>query len=189
MNIIKLLTVYVLEEKKSKFIGNCLPYNDFTVQIKHLRKNHPKASHFVYAYRFLNNYDQIVENQSDDGEPKGSSGKPVLAVLRGADLINTAMIIVRYFGGTKLGRGGLVRAYTHCAQKLIEHTSIEMYRKQKDLTYEMSYSRLSSFEHLLKSFTLQDIEKNYNSSSVSVSFRISEDDVHRFNERYEQLRE
>jgi len=68
-----------------------------------LRESHPKARHIVYAYRELNEFEQIVENSSDDGEPKGSSGVPVLNVLRGEDFINVAILVVRYFGGIKLG--------------------------------------------------------------------------------------
>jgi len=77
-----------------------------------LKIEHPKARHIVYAYRELNEFNQIIENSSDDGEPKGSSGVPVLNVLRGEEFINVAILVVRYFGGIKLGIGGLVRAYT-----------------------------------------------------------------------------
>ena len=82
---------------------------------------HPKARHHVYAYRYLNEYEQIVENSSDDGEPKGTSGKPSLHVLAGHELINTAVIIVRYFGGIKLGTGGLVRAYSDAVNSVINN--------------------------------------------------------------------
>ncbi|MCG3716209.1 YigZ family protein, partial [Aliarcobacter butzleri] len=77
---------YTIEEKKSKFISYLFPYSNFDEVMKRLREEHPKAVHFVYAYRYLNEFEQIVENSSDDGEPKGTSGKPTLAVLSGADI-------------------------------------------------------------------------------------------------------
>lgn len=97
-----------LEEKKSKFLAFLVPYKDFDKTMQRLRSEHPKAVHFVYAYRYLNEFEQIVENSSDDGEPRGTSGKPTLAVLSGAGIINSAAIIVRYFGGIKLGTGGII---------------------------------------------------------------------------------
>ena len=111
---------YTIEEKKSKFISYLFPYSNFDEVMKRLREEHPKAVHFVYAYRYLNEFEQIVENSSDDGEPKGTSGKPTLAVLSGADIVNSAVVIVRYFGGTKLGTGGLVRAYSNSANEVIK---------------------------------------------------------------------
>jgi putative IMPACT (imprinted ancient) family translation regulator len=78
------------EEKKSKFIAFLMPFKMFDEVMTKLINEHPKARHFVYAYRHLNEFDQIVENSSDDGEPKGTSGKPCLAVLAGNELINTA---------------------------------------------------------------------------------------------------
>ncbi|MGN8592033.1 UNVERIFIED_CONTAM: YigZ family protein, partial [Campylobacter jejuni] len=74
--------------------------------------------------RTLNEYNQIIEDKSDDGEPKGTSGIPSLNVLRGYDLVNTAVITVRYFGGTKLGTGGLVRAYSDAANAAINNASL-----------------------------------------------------------------
>jgi putative IMPACT (imprinted ancient) family translation regulator len=75
------------EEKKSKFIAYLMPYHLFDVVMKKVKNEHPKARHYVYAYRYLNEFEQIVENSSDDGEPKGTSGKPSLAVMGGAEII------------------------------------------------------------------------------------------------------
>ena len=108
----------ILEIKQSKFIAYLLPYNRYQKTLEELKQEHPKARHFVVAYRYLNEYGQIVEYSSDDGEPKGTSGKPTLMVIQGADLINSAIITIRYFGGTKLGTGGLVRAYSDATNDL-----------------------------------------------------------------------
>lgn len=78
-----------------------------------LKAEHPKAAHVVWALRERNGYGQIVENQSDDGEPKGTSGQPSLNALRGAQLVNAGALIVRYFGGIKLGTGGLEIGRAH----------------------------------------------------------------------------
>ena len=76
MQFVKEHTQYTFEEKKSKFIAHLFPYNQFNTIMEELKKEHPKGRHFVYAYRHLNEFDQVVENSSDDGEPKGTSGKP-----------------------------------------------------------------------------------------------------------------
>ena len=76
------------------------------------------ASHNVYAYR-VGYGTSVTEGMSDDGEPSGTAGRPTLAVLRGADLGDVALVTTRYFGGTKLGTGGLVRAYTQSAQEAL----------------------------------------------------------------------
>ena len=137
------------EEKKSKFIAHLMPYNLFDDVMKRLRAEHPKARHFVYAYRYLNDYEQIVENSSDDGEPKGTSGKPSLAVLAGADVVNSAVIIVRYFGGIKLGTGGLVRAYGDSVNEVIKNSIFKEYKKLISKTLECEYNELSQLEYLL----------------------------------------
>lgn len=108
------------EVKKSKFISFLLPYNQFKEYKERLHKKHPKANHIVYAYRYLNEYNQIVENSSDDGEPKGAASAPTLSQMRGSGLINCALLSVRYFGGTKLGIGPMVRAYSSAARAVIK---------------------------------------------------------------------
>ena len=137
------------EEKKSKFIAFLVPFEIFDDVMAKLRDEHPKARHFVYAYRYLNEFGQIVENSSDDGEPKGTSGKPSLAVLSGAQIINSAVIIVRYFGGVKLGTGGLVRAYADSVNEVIKIALFKKYQKLITKTLVCDYTELSKLEYLI----------------------------------------
>ena len=98
------------ESKGSKFLSFLFPFAQFNESLSSLKEQHPKAVHFVSASRHYNEYGQILESFDDDKEPRGSSGTPSLNVLRGEELIEVGVVIVRYFGGTLLGVGGLVRA-------------------------------------------------------------------------------
>jgi len=137
-----------LEVKQSKFIAHLVPYADYGSTLKKLQKEHPKARHFVTAYRYLNEYGQIVESSSDDGEPKGTSGKPSLMVLQGKELINTAVITVRYFGGTKLGTGGLVRAYSDAVNLVIQNAKLLPYETLliKRISCDYTDARMVEYE-------------------------------------------
>lgn len=152
---------FTYEDKKSKFIAFLVPFSNFKELLEKLKTQHPKARHFVYAYRYLNEYEQIVENSSDDGEPKGTSGKPSLAVLSGANIINSAVIIVRYFGGIKLGTGGLVRAYSNSVNEVIKISEFEQYKKLINKTLYCQYSQLSKLEYLLKQENIQIKNKEF----------------------------
>lgn len=160
---------YTIEEKKSKFISYLFPYSNFDEVMKRLREEHPKAVHFVYAYRYLNEFEQIVENSSDDGEPKGTSGKPTLAVLSGADIVNSAVVIVRYFGGTKLGTGGLVRAYSNSANEVIKISEFKEYKKLIIKLLEIDYNELSQLEYILNQENIKIISKDFD---VNVKLKI-----------------
>jgi len=149
------------EEKKSKFIAFFMPYDKFDEIMQKLKEKHPKARHFVYAYRYLNEFDQIVENCSDDGEPRGTSGKPSLAVLSGAEIINSAVIIVRYFGGVKLGTGGLVRAYSSSVNEVINISKLFEYKKLIEEQLFCEYSELSKLEYLLKEENIKIKSKDF----------------------------
>jgi len=154
------------EEKKSKFIAYIMPYDNFDEVMKRLKKEHPKARHHVYAYRYLNEFDQIVENCSDDGEPKGTSGKPSLNVLAGHEIINSAVIIVRYFGGIKLGTGGLVRAYSDAVNLVIENSELHTYKKLEKMIIQLDYSILSKIEYILNQFDIQISNKEFTNSVI-----------------------
>jgi uncharacterized YigZ family protein len=158
-----------VEIKKSKFIAHLFPYADFAQILEKLKNAHPKARHFVYAYRYLNEFDQIVENSSDDGEPKGTSGKPSLSVLAGMNIINTGVIIVRYFGGVKLGTGGLVRAYGDAVNEVLNIASLSEYKKLIEKKLNFKYSYLSKVEYLLDKYDIIIIKKLF---EQNVSFFI-----------------
>lgn len=138
-----------------------MPYANFATTMERLKKEHIKARHFVYAYRYLNEFGQIVENSSDDGEPKGTSGKPTLCVLSGAEIINTAVIVVRYFGGIKLGTGGLVRAYANSVNEVIKTAIFKEYQKLETKTLVCEYSELSQVEYLLNQETITILSKDF----------------------------
>lgn len=149
-----------------------MPYSMFDEIMKKLKIEHPKAVHFVYAYRYLNDYEQIVENSSDDGEPKGTSGKPSLAVLSGAQIINSAVIIVRYFGGVKLGTGGLVRAYADSVNEVIKIAEFKEYQKLITKNLECEYSELSQLEYLLNQENINIKSKDF-STKVNLEVELS----------------
>lgn len=162
----------VFEEKKSKFYAHLMPYEMFDEVMKRLKEEHPKARHHVYAYRYLNDFEQVVENSSDDGEPKGTSGKPSLAVLSGAEIINSAVIIVRYFGGIKLGTGGLVRAYSDSVNEVIKVSQFKEYKKLISKFLVCDYNELSQLEYLLNQEEIIIKNKEF-TSNVKLEINLS----------------
>ena len=107
---------FELEEKRSRFIGFCTSVNnepEAKAVIAEVRAAHPKAGHNVFAYATI---DDSITRMSDDGEPSGTAGIPVLNVFQKSDIVNFVCVVTRYFGGTLLGAGGLVRAYSKAAK-------------------------------------------------------------------------
>jgi uncharacterized YigZ family protein len=139
--------VSTYEVKKSTFTSYLVPYSHFSYYHDKLKKEHPKANHIVYAYRTYNNYQQIEERSSDDGEPKGTAGVPTLNVLRGENLIHVALLTIRYFGGVKLGTGGMVRAYTQSAKEAIYKSQLLSYVDREVITFKTPYHLLKRYEH------------------------------------------
>ena len=107
------------EVKKSRFLAYVVSIDEFEKRLQELKKKHKKARHFVWAYRYEED-GVLKEKKDDDGEPSGSSGSAVLNVLQKKDILGYAVIVVRYFGGVKLGFGGLVRAYSKSASLALE---------------------------------------------------------------------
>lgn len=174
MKFVQEHTSATLEIKQSKFIAHLVPYEMFTQTLKALQEEHPKARHFVVAWRYINTYDQIVEHCSDDGEPKGTSGKPTLAVLSGNGLVNTAVIIVRYFGGTKLGTGGLVRAYSDACNLVIKNSELLDYVKLDAYTFHVVYTDLSLIEYRLDELGIRISEKTFDEEGVMITVAVEE---------------
>ena len=111
-----------IEVMKSKFIAYLIPLNkeeDFKPLLADLRKEHKKARHIVYAYRI-----GMKSKSCDDGEPKGTAGHPLLELLYKKDLTDVALLVVRYFGGTKLGAGRLLRTYLQSGINVVDSASL-----------------------------------------------------------------
>jgi len=153
------------EAKKSTFLCFLCPISEFKALHERLKAEHPKAAHVVWALRERNGYGQIVENQSDDGEPKGTSGQPSLNALRGAQLVNAGALIVRYFGGIKLGTGGLVRAYGAAVNAAIEEAAgcgaLVKFETKSLCVFFTPYALGSRFEHYFEKRNLS-FEREFN---------------------------
>ena len=128
------------EEKKSVFIGHCARVTneeDAAAYVKQLKKQYADARHNVWAYLLRGG---IVARYSDDGEPQGTAGVPVLDVIRKSGAEDVCVVVTRYFGGILLGAGGLVRAYSHTASLALAQAHIITYEKYDELTLSCSYS-------------------------------------------------
>ncbi len=131
-----------IEIKRSRFIADVWPVHSEEQVLQYLesiRLQHKKASHHVFAYRLD---DDSMQRFSDDGEPGGTAGRPILDVIRGEDIHQVLIVITRYFGGTLLGSGGLVRAYSQAAREGLEAAgtvqTIQMVQCRITLPYELS---------------------------------------------------
>lgn len=165
-------TTYTItfEEKKSKFISFLTPYSNFEPLLQQLKLEHPKARHIIWAYRYINSENQIVENSTDDAEPKGGAGKPTLSVLRGAELVNTALLTVRYFGGIKLGVGGMVRAYSTSANLVVADSKLLPYINFHEQKVIIGYKQLSKFEYFCEKNGLIIVDKTFD-ENVTLSIK------------------
>ncbi len=162
------------EVKKSTFTSYLVPFDLFDFYHDKLKKEHPKANHIVFAYRHLNAYQQIEERASDDNEPKGVAGIPTLNVLRGENFINTALFTVRYFGGTKLGTGGMVRAYTQSAKAVTAQVTRFVYETKHPFTFTTPYPLVKRYEHFLDKHTIPYHDRVFESDCVRWHLALSQ---------------
>ncbi|MFP6250178.1 YigZ family protein [Helicobacter pylori] len=171
MKTLKNLITSKHQTKASRFLGYLMPFSDFEKTLTALKKEHFKAAHFVTAFRYCLE-GKITEGFSDDGEPKGSSGMPMLSVLKRKDLINIGLVSVRYFGGTLLGVGGLMKAYAKSALLCVENAQKENAFKDfvelETLSAHYSYKELDALQREIKKFSLQLSKKNFSNQSVEV---------------------
>lgn len=150
--IVKSIEYEIEKIKNSRFIGYGFPLNGSSLideKILTVRHRHPKAGHFCFAWRLSSG----EEGHSDDGEPRGSAGAPILQRLVGFDLVDTLIVVVRYFGGTKLGVGGLVRAYGQTARSTIEHAEIEKIVFKQSLSFRYPYDLEAKIMGVLRRHT------------------------------------
>lgn len=138
-------------EKKSKFIANVFHINskeEAENKIKEIKKKYHDARHNCSAYRVIEQ--GILEKASDDGEPSGTAGAPMLNILQKNDLCNVVVIVTRYFGGILLGTGGLVRAYSEVTLNALNSVEKKRILICKEFEVIISYSSLESFKYYCK---------------------------------------
>lgn len=140
-----------LSIKASRFIGQSWPVStrrEVDSCLEAVRRKHPGASHVVYAF-VLGAPESELLGQSDAGEPHGTAGRPILEILRGSGVRNCLITVVRFFGGTKLGTGGLVHAYGDTAREVLAQTPIQEHRILLDARLTLSYALHEQIQRIL----------------------------------------
>ena len=154
------------KEKGSKFMAFAFPIlNEVEVQkaLDEVKSLHPKARHFCYAYRL--GPDGSAFRQNDDGEPSGTAGKPIHGQLMSFKLTNTLIVVIRYFGGTKLGASGLITAYRSAAEDALNQAKIISRSIQQLYSLEMDYKRLPMMMEAIKNADVTMVNKQFEASA------------------------
>ncbi len=163
-NIVTDTTAVEYEIKKSRFIGAIMPCqseDEALRQLGLLARQHQGANHLAFAWRIRQPEGFITERFHDGGEPSGTAGRPILAPLEGESLINVVVGVIRYFGGVKLGTGGLTRAYGTAAKEAIAAAKLVPWVEMAQLTLEIDYPQLQLLEYQLKQIRGQIIDQQF----------------------------
>ena len=167
--------------KKSRFVTTvqlAATVTDARKRLADLRAEMPRANHHVYAFR-VGFGNSITEGMSDDGEPSGTAGPPTLAVVRGSGVGDILLVTARYFGGIKLGTGGLVRAYTASAQMAIAELTTELKVEKRTLGMDMPYSFYNLVKRLIAAHRGTIVDEVFD-EEILVIARFVESDAARF---------
>lgn len=154
---------------KSKFITVITPIiniDDINTTLENIKHTYKDATHYCYAY-IINN----KEKCSDNGEPSGTAGLPILNVLKQNNLTNILCVVIRYFGGIKLGAGGLIRAYSTSTSEALHKSQIVNLVNGYTITIEFPYENLKQIDYLLKNITIQ---KEFQ-TNITYTFNIQEE--------------
>jgi len=176
--------------KKSKFIGFCYPINSANEAksiIADMEIKYRKANHVCWAYRVFDS-NNILGYSSDAGEPGGSAGPPILSAIEGRKLINTLCLVVRYFGGIKLGVGGLIRAYRGVAAKVLDESGIKIKKPISELTLITPQKYYSNVMSLFGKYELE-FEQNYRAEDIIINIKIEKSLVEKFKTEFYPLPE
>jgi uncharacterized YigZ family protein len=167
----------LLKEKGSKFFGYTFKVRSEDAVIAcldELKKKHHSARHFCYAYRIGPGGERYRSN--DDGEPSHSAGDPILRQIQGKELTYSLVVVVRYFGGTKLGVGGLIQAYGEAALLAIQDSGIKEVERTQWFKVDFAYAQMSEVMRLLKKYELEMEEHDFNitcSLQAEAPFRVA----------------
>ena len=166
----------LFKDKNSKFFGYAFPAtseDDVKLIIENLKKQHHSARHWCYAYQF--GTETIQYRANDDGEPNNSAGMPIYGQIQSFDLTNVLIVVVRYFGGVKLGVGGLINAYKTAAQLAIENSKIVERTINVDFIIKFDYKNMNKVMRIIKEKQLDVTNQKLElSCQIFISVRKSE---------------
>ncbi|WP_137224078.1 YigZ family protein [Shewanella sp. MEBiC00475] len=172
------------EIKYSRFISllfHCPQPSNMKLVLTNMKQQYPGASHYCYAFVAGSPENTIDMGASDDGEPSGSAGKPMLACLQGANIGELGVIVVRYFGGTKLGVGGLVRAYTSGIKQGLTQIQTQVKHIRYPVSLVCHYSKLTDVEYLVALHDGEIVDKVF-SEIVEIHFELAKSHHLAFNQ-------
>ncbi len=158
--------------KGSRFIGRAAPAegeDEANALVEAARRDHPDARHHAWAWRLGPGSGRF--RYSDDGEPSGSAGRPILAQLDGRELVNAAVVVVRYFGGTKLGVGGLARAYGSAAAAALDRAGVRTVTVTRALRIVFAYELSGAVQGVLAAWSLVPEASDYG-EAVGITVRV-----------------
>lgn len=158
-----------LVEKKSKFIADLFPVQnqeEAESKIKEIKKKYHDAKHHCFAYITFDDENKKLERCSDDGEPSGTAGAPMLELLRGKMLCNVLIVVTRYFGGILLGTGGLVRAYAGATKLALEQAILIQKQEGKALEVVLEYGQIENFKYYCRKNTINIIKEEYSDNVI-----------------------
>jgi uncharacterized YigZ family protein len=177
----------IYSEKRSKFLAFAIPVltvEDVKREVEAYQKKYYDARHVCYAYRLGERRELFRAN--DNGEPSGTAGKPILGQIDSRDLTNVLVIVVRYFGGIKLGTSGLIVAYKAAAAEALDATEHVEKTINEEITLKFSYPLLNDVLRIVKEENPRIVEQVFdNECVVRLSIRLSR--MPRLRERYEKL--
>jgi len=177
----------IFKDRKSKFIAYAFPVQstgEVKTALEQLKKEHHSARHWCYAYRL--GIDKIEERANDDGEPSNSAGMPILNQIKAKNLTNVLVVVVRYFGGVKLGVGGLINAYKTAAQLVLENAEIVEKIRTKNLQIIFTYNDMNKVMRIIKEHQLEIVKQNLQEKGeIILSVRL--DDFNKIKETYSQI--
>lgn len=156
-----------LKEKGSRFFAYAYPLREIeevAAKIQELKKKYHDARHHCYAYRMGKEGEEVYAN--DDGEPSHSAGDPILAAIRSAELTGVLIVVVRYFGGTKLGIRGLIEAYKGAANAAIAQNELVPVIPKIIFQIQYPYERTSDINRILHRFTVEIVEAQYTDECI-----------------------
>jgi len=187
MHSIKSITIEDNEIKKSRFIAILYPVqteDEILNFLSETKTRYPNATHYCYAYILGDN--QEVQKSSDDGEPQKTAGFPMLDVLKKQNMTFILAVVVRYFGGIKLGAGGLIRAYASSVKDAIKRAIVTNSALYQQCSVAVNYGLAGGLEFYLRSLT-DNVEKVYGGDIIILKFVVLDKDIEKISEMVKKL--